>query len=328
MNASTEETQVAMSEIGANLESINLQTGSLEEMVRRLTLSAQQISETAGSLEAQVDLQSSTVIQSSASVEQMIRSIENVTKTTLIRSKSAKALENVLETGREKLSASARTAGKLSEYIKQMNSIIKLISSVSGKSALLSMNAAIEAAHAGRMGEGFAVVADEMRKLSDDTGKNAVLIRDIINQAVAQIQELTDETSEASKAFNALGAEVENVLTAFSEITATMEEMSAGSSEIASAVSNLSEVSTKVSEATENMKTVSENVEENVIRTTEISTQVQQAVSEIGIGSRGVQERMSATFDRVRGVVAYIEAIHESVEHFTVASDEEQPADG
>ncbi len=317
--ASTEETQAAMTEIGTNLDSIRTQTVSLENMVRELKISAQQISETAESLENQVERQVSVVSQSSASVEQLIRSIENVTRTTHARSESALSLKTVLETGREKLSASSETARMLGEYIERMNSITKLISAVSGKSSLLSMNAAIEAAHAGKQGLGFSVVADEMRKLSEDTNKNAVLIRDIINQAVAQIQELTDETSQASNAFNAIGSEVNNVLVAMAEIDNTMVEMSSGSTEIAQAVSNLSEVSARVSMATESMRAVSDSVERNVISTDEISTQVLQAVSEIGIGTKDVQGEMISIFERVREVIEDIAAIHSSVSHFTLA---------
>ncbi len=326
--AAATETQAAMVEIGSNLESIRGQTGSLESMINGLISSSEQISSTAESLENQVERQASVITQSSASVEQMIRSIDNVTRTTRNRSESARALQDVLETGRTKLTASTRAAEKLTESVEQMNIITKLISDVNGKSSLLSMNAAIEAAHAGKQGLGFAVVAGEMRKLSEDTAGNAIQIRDIINQAITQIQDLTDETSQANDAFNAIGTEVEKVISALVEITHTMEEMSAGSAEIASAVSLLTEVSSEVSEATNNMKTVSRDVGEHIASTEEISVQVQQAVSEIGMGTREVQASMNSIFDRVREMVASIEAIHDSVDHYTISRTEEQMEDG
>ena len=318
LTEATEETQAALTEIGANLDSIRSQTVSLEDMIKELTVSAQEISATADTLDGQVSQQISAVTQSSASVDKMLHSIDIVTSTTHSRSESAKVLEEVFETGRDKLAASAGTAEKLGEYIEHMNSITKLISAVSGKSSLLSMNAAIEAAHAGQQGRGFAVVADEMRKLAEDTNKNAVLIRDIINQAVKQIQSMEEETAQATDAFNAIGSEVTNVLTTFTEINRKMEEMSAGTSELSLVVKHLSEVSSKVGDATDNMKKVSKDVERHVLNTEGISAQVQQAVEEIWVGTRDVQLSVSSIFDRVRGVVENIEEIHNSVGYFTI----------
>lgn len=72
----------------------------------------------------------------------------------------------------------------------QIGNIVGTINGIAIQTQLLSLNAAIEAAHAGRAGRGFAVVAEEVRTLSSRSADAAQEIGGLIETTKARIDDL------------------------------------------------------------------------------------------------------------------------------------------
>ncbi|MDY6787707.1 MAG: methyl-accepting chemotaxis protein [candidate division WOR-3 bacterium] len=95
----------------------------------------------------------------------------------------------------------------IDDFSGQVNTIqtsVDSIKKVHKKIELLSLNAAIEAARAGKEGGGFAVIAEEIRGLSSRSSNASKNIEGIMNEVIANIQHLHNLISKSLDGFSAI----------------------------------------------------------------------------------------------------------------------------
>lgn len=109
-------------------------------------------------------------------IKESISSIEEILK-------MIDTLNSVVEQSSAKIKELVELSGNIEEFA-------TVISNISKRTNILSLNASIEAARAGEHGRGFAVVASEVRSLASQSSKSSKEITDTI----AKIQTSVDET--------------------------------------------------------------------------------------------------------------------------------------
>jgi methyl-accepting chemotaxis protein len=124
---------------------------------------------------------------------------------------------------------------------------------IASQTNLLSMNAAIEAAHAGESGKGFAVVADEIRKLAESSSEQSKTIGTVLKKIKGSIDKITKSTSEVLNKFEVIDSGVKTVAEQEANIRNAMEEQSAESQQLLAAASKLAEITQLVKSGSDEM---------------------------------------------------------------------------
>jgi methyl-accepting chemotaxis protein len=130
----------------------------------------------------------------------------------------------------------ARSIGGILGNVVEMIGVIK---EIADRIEVLSMNAGIEAAHAGEYGRGFAVVADEMGNLAEDSRKKAMEVEEVVKRTIDRVRMVFERVEESGEVFMKLSERVREVSVFVDEVNAAMMEVSKGNEEVLRGISNL-----------------------------------------------------------------------------------------
>ena len=221
---------------------------SLEQAagVTETTATVAQIASTVEKFDRLIEDQVASVTQTTASLEEMAANIQGLSaKATHLRA-AFDGLQTSSLDGREKLYAmvtKVEAVARQSELLAEANKTIRAIAS---QTNLLSMNAAIEAAHAGDAGAGFAVVADEIRKLSEQAAVQSKGINVEVKDIQKLIQEVSSDSQTAKVAFDTVMNRVDDLGRFEAELTEALAEQSVGAQQIVQATNQVSAVTAEV----------------------------------------------------------------------------------
>jgi methyl-accepting chemotaxis protein len=136
---------------------------------------------------------------------------------------------SALKAIRQSRSQLAQEIRSITAYTAELSEMAHEVDLIGFRTNMLSLNAAIEAAHAGESGKGFAVVANEVRSLSTAaraTGKRIIQKVGVINDALVKIGATNEEVAGRDDlAVKSSDEHIRAVLARFAQNTAELTDL-------------------------------------------------------------------------------------------------------
>lgn len=256
--------------------------GQMSEVLSNIKEASEQVSAGAGQMADNAQNLAQGATEQAGAVEELMATIENVSSMMTESAEGAKnaalqAQEYQQEAGRssEEMEQLMAAMNKINEVSKQIGNIIAEIEDIASQTNLLSLNASIEAARAGEAGKGFAVVADQIGKLASDSARSAANTRNLIGNAIAEVEKGNHISERTSQALEKVIAGIEQLGNNAKETSSNadsqaefMRQIEQGIEQIASVVQNNSAAAQETSATSEELsaQAVSLNEEVNKFR--------------------------------------------------------------
>jgi len=312
------ETAAAMNEIAANIQSIRGRVLNQSASVTETNATMEQVTNNINKLSSQVDRQTGAISMASSGLEQMIANIQSVTSTLVKNVENVRQLQESSETGKNSLqevAADIQEIARESEGLLEINSVMENIAS---QTNLLSMNAAIEAAHAGESGRGFAVVADEIRKLAESSSEQSKTIGTVLKKIKDSMDKITRSTDNVLNKFEAIDSGVKIVAEQEEAIRRSMEEQNAGSKQVLNASAQVGQVSQEVSGSSIEMLEGSKEVIQESKNLEKVTQEITNGINEMAAGAEQVNKAVNTVNDLTGRTKENISTLVKSVAGFKV----------
>lgn len=126
---------------------------------------------------------------------------------------AAQELVDTFQGGHKLFKSTYEKIVHINQSIADIQEMAEVIAGIAEQTKMLSMNAAIEAAHAGDAGKGFAVVAEELGRLAAASVESSAGIGKTVIEVVKNISFMAKSSEDLDKAFNDINIKTNQVYT-------------------------------------------------------------------------------------------------------------------
>ncbi|MBR4789703.1 MAG: HAMP domain-containing protein [Treponema sp.] len=316
INASVFNASTAIDDFSNSLEKINANSEEQNNLVLEADKNISSLAKAVKNIREHLVEQSDSVATISSSVTQMTANIGSVAETAEKARASAEVLTLKSQEGRASIENAIATMEAIQKSSAEVQEFVAIIKNLASQTNLLSMNAAIEAAHAGQFGAGFAVVAEEVRNLAESSAKSARNIQQHIEEMIVTIDNGVETINSAGQSFNEISQKVEETANFVGEISAAMEEQKIGAAETQQATITVVDAVHAVNELAATQTEDAQKVREFMRTVVQASESTLKAVQDGVIATMHLKESVHEVNDSATSNTQSVDVIEQQVGMF------------
>ncbi|ORC36223.1 hypothetical protein B4O97_06425 [Marispirochaeta aestuarii] len=298
MSRDFQQSRTDLEQISDHIGLLNERTRALLDSVSRVKTLSDRTGSKAASFIPQVQEQNTFVQETTASVNEMAASLNSVAGISGAKKDVAEKLMITSKEGMEQLDDTNKAFEHVNRQMEDLMEINSIVGSIASQTNILSMNAAIEAAHAGDAGRGFAVVADEIRKLAMSVAENSTTIDSTLKSLMTSLKATVENAEKLNQVMASIYSGNQEVLEAFQEIAGSTRELSLAGTEIMNAMQSLQDGSVIINEGSQEIGNDQNEIGRNV-------TAIESMVTDITSAS----EVVSGSVQSIQGAVQHLDGI-------------------
>ena len=270
------------SEILNNMAARTMDTlGVFESAISDMTVGANRQAEEMNSAGNSVSVMSSVIGTTTDEIAALNENSESMLRNSDTAAVNLKNLLDVNSKVRDSIDMIGESTAQTDSSINEISAAAKMVSKIAEQTSILSINANIEAARAGKYGQGFAVVASQVRTLAMESTKCG-----------RQIQELVERLTTDSKLTMKTMKETKQIIT---DQSVSMEHTADAVSEVIGGIHSSADSIRII----ENHTAQLENVRGDIVKIVDDLTAIAGTTAELSNRTSRETEEMSSGFSQI-----------------------------
>jgi methyl-accepting chemotaxis protein len=185
---------------------------------------------------------------------------------------------NGVQASRDQIRETEKRVKRLAERSQEITGVVQIINQIAERTAVLALNAGMQAAAAGEAGRGFAVVAEEVKRLADSargaTNQIGTLVSGIQADAADTMRTMNDSLAQfvqITRLAERAGEEVQSSMLATDELVSAVQSIAVSSGRQAKVSGALLERAERIEETTHQTQTELDKQTANVAQLSDLA---------------------------------------------------------